>query len=156
MKVFKDKEFLQKFFKVSFPVMLHAFVLFIVSFVVSIIYFLVMLILSIVRSIKKVKFNIKNFDNCALRLDVDNRDLIIAKTNDKIAIENVIDVKYHRMSRDRFFLGFFNIYYEKKKVKKENIGKLDLYLIDGNKITLERIADVQKVHKSLKELLDNK
>ena len=33
MKVFKDKEFLQKFFKVSFPVMLHAFVLFIVSFV---------------------------------------------------------------------------------------------------------------------------
>ena len=33
MKTFKDKQFLKDFFRVSFPVMLHAFILFIVSFV---------------------------------------------------------------------------------------------------------------------------
>lgn len=33
MKTFKDKQFLRDFFRVSFPVMLHAFILFIVSFV---------------------------------------------------------------------------------------------------------------------------
>ena len=33
LNMLRDKEFLKKFFKVSFPVMLHALILFIVNFV---------------------------------------------------------------------------------------------------------------------------